>query len=272
MLPEFFSIGRFAIRAYGVMLFISFLVGLIYVYKRAESKGIKPDFTINLSFLVIVSAVLGARLFYVFYHWSEFSSNLLDIINPFGGSGTIGIAGLNLYGGLICALAAGVIYIRIKKEPFWDTMDLYAPTIALGTFFTRIGCFLNGCCFGKECHLPWAVTFPEGSIPYYALGQVPIHPTQIYMSLYGLILFLFLYFLDKKKHFPGMIFALFLTCEAFFRFVIEFVRYYEDAMYVRIFGWELTYNHVVAAVLFFAGLVLFFILNTARIEKKFWIA
>jgi len=262
MFPEFFSLGRFSVRAYGVMLFISFIVGLFYVRKMAKSKGVDPDFTINLSFLVIVCGVLGARLFYVFYHWSEFSSNLLDIINPFGSSGTIGIAGLNLYGGLICAIVAAVVYIRIKKQPFWNTMDLYAPTIALGTFFTRIGCFLNGCCFGKECTHSLGIHFPEGSIPYSVFGDVAIHPTQIYMSLFGLILFLFLYFIDKKPHFSGMIFSVFLVCEAFFRFVVEFVRYYEHAMFVPMIGSEFTYNHLVAILLFIAGWILFFILKS----------
>jgi len=118
MYPEIFSIGPVTIRAYGVMLFISFLTGLFFVRARAKSRGIDQDFTINLAFLVIISAVLGARLFYVFYHWSEFSGNMLSIINPFGEGGTIGIAGLNLYGGLICAILAGVLYIRKKQEPF----------------------------------------------------------------------------------------------------------------------------------------------------------
>ena len=263
MHPEIFSIGPLTIRAYGVMLFISFIVGLFFVRARAKPRGIDPDFTINLAFLVIIAGVLGSRLFYVFYHWSEFSGHLLDIINPFGEGGTIGIAGLNLYGGLICALLAGVLYIRKKKAPVWQTMDLFAPAIALGTFFTRIGCYLNGCCFGQQCSLPWGVHFPEGSIPYSVFQDVAIHPTQIYMSLFGLVLFLFLYFLDKRKHFPGMIFSVFLIFEALFRFLVEFVRYYESAMIPNLFGMELTWNHLVAAILFTVGIVLFF-----QLKKK----
>lgn len=262
MHPEIFSIGPVAIRAYGIMLFISFLIGLLFVRWKAKARGINTDFVINLSFLVIIAGIIGARLFYVFYHWSEFAGNLLDIINPFGSSGTIGIAGLNLYGGLIFAIGVGIIYIRLKKQPFWDTLDLYAPAIALGTFFTRIGCFLNGCCFGKVCNLPWAVRFPQDSIPYSVFGDQPIHPTQLYMSLYGLLLFLLLYYLGRRKHFSGMLFSVFLMVEAFFRFVIEFVRYYEDAMFTHFAGLQLTYNHLVAALLFIAGCVLFFVLRS----------
>jgi phosphatidylglycerol:prolipoprotein diacylglycerol transferase len=258
MHPEIIKIGPVVVRAYGVMLFISFVVGMLYVRSKARSKNIDPDFTINLSFLAIVAGVLGARLFYVFYHWSEFSGNLLDIINPFSSSGTIGIAGLNLYGGLIFAIGAGILYIRKRKQPFLETLDLFAPPIALGTFFTRIGCFLNGCCFGKQCDLPWGMHFPEGSIPYSVFGDHAIHPTQLYMSILGLLLFLFLYYLDRKQHFPGMIFSIFLICEAFIRFMVEFVRYYEEAMIPNLFGAELTWNHLVAAILFIAGWLMFF--------------
>jgi phosphatidylglycerol---prolipoprotein diacylglyceryl transferase len=261
MHPEIINIGRLAIRAYGLMLFLSFILGLLYVRSKAKSKGINPDFTVNLAFIVIISAVLGSRLFYVFYHWSEFSSDLLSIINPFGGGGTIGIAGLNLYGGFICAVLAGVFYIRKKKEPFWETMDLFSPAIALGIFFTRIGCFLNGCCFGNQCDLPWGVHFPHDSIPYSVFGDIAIHPTQLYSSLYGLLLFGLLYFLDRKPHFKGMLFSIFLIVEAFFRFVIEFVRYYEDAMFASFLGMELTYNHIVAVILFIIGGALFFTLK-----------
>ena len=261
MHPELFKIGPIVVRAYGVMLFISFIAGLIYVRYKAKIKKISPDFVTNLSFLVIFAGIIGARLFYVFYHWSEFSGNLLDTINPFGSSGVIGIAGLNLYGGLLCAIAAGVIYLKIKKAPFWETMDIFAPPIALGTFFTRIGCFLNGCCFGKECDLPWAVHFPEGSIPYSIFQEHAIHPTQLYMSFYGLALFVVLHYLDRRNHFSGMIFAVFLIVEAFFRFIIEFVRYYESAMIPNLFGMELTYNHMVAAILFILGWVIFFVLR-----------
>ncbi|MBD3381226.1 MAG: prolipoprotein diacylglyceryl transferase [candidate division Zixibacteria bacterium] len=261
MHPEIVKIGPVVIRAYGVMLFVSFLAGMLYVRAKARSKGIDPDFTINLSFLVIVAAVVGARLFYVFYHWSEFSGNLINIFNPFGSGGTIGIAGLNLYGGLIFAIGAGIIYTRMKKQPFLHTLDLFAPPIALGTFFTRIGCFLNGCCFGKQCDLPWGIHFPEGSIPYSVFGEHAIHPTQLYMSILGLTLFLALFYLDRRKHFPGMVFAVFLIAEAFIRFIIEFVRYYEGAMIPNLFGAELTYNHIVAFLLFVAGWVLFFYLR-----------
>jgi phosphatidylglycerol:prolipoprotein diacylglycerol transferase len=261
MHPELFKIGPIVVRAYGVMLFMSFVVGLFYVRYKAKHKKISPDFVTNLSFLVIFAGIIGARLFYVFYHWSEFSGNLLDIINPFGGGGTIGIAGLNLYGGLIFAIGAGIIYIIIKKAPFLDTLDIFAPPIALGTFFTRIGCFLNGCCFGKQCDLPWGMHFPENSIPYAIFQDQAIHPTQLYMSFYGLALFLVLHYLDRKDHFSGMLFAIFLIVEGFFRFVIEFVRYYEQAMIPNLFGMEMTYNHLVAAILFILGWALFFYLR-----------
>lgn len=261
MHPEIIKIGPVVIRAYGIMLFISFLAGLFYVRLRAKTKNISKEFVTNLAFLVIFCGIIGARLFYVLYHLSEFSGHWLNTINPFGSGGTIGIAGLNLYGGLVTAIGAGVLYIWLKKVPFWPTMDLFAPPLAIGTFFTRIGCFLNGCCFGQTCSLPWGVHFPQGSIPYAIFGNQAIHPTQLYMSLYGLIMFIILLLMERRKHFPGMIFAVWLIMESAFRFLIEFVRYYEKAMIPNIFGLDLTYNHLVAAIFFIAGWILFFILR-----------
>ena len=266
MYPELFKIGPVVIRSYGVMLAISFFVGMLIVHHRAKRSGVNPDFTINLAFLVMVAGVLGARLFYAFYHWDEFSHDLLGIINPLGSSEGFGIAGLNLYGGLICAILTAVIYCRIRKESIPAVFDLYAPAIGLGIFFTRIGCFLNGCCFGTECHQPWGVTFPEGSIPFSYLGSIPIHPSQIYSSLYGLLLFFLLSWLEKKKKYLGLTFSVFLIVEAFFRYIIEYVRFYEHQMETQIAGISFTYNHIVAILLFLLGWVLIFVFKRLRLK------
>jgi len=116
MCPEFFHIGPIAIRAYGVALALSFFIGLGLLYREARYLRIDPDRAVNLGFVLILFGVLGARLAYVFYHWSDFADNPLDIINPFG-SVYFGIAGLNLQGGLILGAIAGYIYLRWKKMP-----------------------------------------------------------------------------------------------------------------------------------------------------------
>jgi len=191
---------------------------------------------------------------------------VLDIFNPFGSSEGFGIAGLNMQGGVILAIVSALVYTRIRKQSIPAVFDLFAPAIGLGVCLTRIGCFLNGCCFGTECHLPWAVHFPHGSIPYSYLGDVPVHPAQLYSSLYGLILFLVLSYVEKRKRYLGLTFSLFLMIEAFFRYLIEYVRFYESQMHLSLFGVDLTYNHVVAILMFLAGLVLLILARRKNIK------
>ncbi len=260
MHPEIIKLGPIIIRSYGLMLALSFFVGVIIVRYRARKIGVDPEFVVNLSFIVILAGVIGARLFYAFYHWSDFSGNLLGIFNPFGSSEGFGIAGLNKQGGLLLAFLSAIGYCLVKKQPVAVIFDLFAPAVALGIFITRIGCFLNGCCFGTECDLPWAVRFPEGSIPYSYFGDVRIHPAQLYSSLSGLVLFFVLSYAEKKKTFVGLTFSLFLILEGVFRYLIESVRYYEYQMKGEFFGHVFTYNQIVAILMFLAGwgLMLFF--------------
>ncbi len=267
MYPEIVKLGPIVIRSYGLMLALSFFAGVLLVRYRAKKIGVNPEFVVNLSFIVIIAGVIGARLFYAFYHWSDFAGDMLDIFNPFGSSEGFGIAGLNMQGGLLLAFLSAVGYCLIRKQSIAVVFDLFAPAVALGIFITRIGCFLNGCCFGTECDLPWAVRFPEGSIPNSHLGDVYIHPAQLYSSLYGLLLFFILSFVEKKKTFVGLTFSLFLIIEAVFRYAIEYVRYYEYQMKVELFGVMFTYNHIVAILMFLAGwgLLLFF---RARVGSK----
>ncbi len=261
MHPEIFHIGPFALRSFGLMLALSFFLGIVYIRMRALRESIDVNFVLNLAFVVIFTGIIGARVFYVIFHWSDFSDNLLSSFNPFGASGQFGIAGLNLYGGVVFAIAATLIYVRLKKQRLWQVMDIFAPALALGIFVSRIGCFLNGCCFGMPCDLPFCVSFPEGSIPYAQFGDAHLHPTQIYSSLYGLGLFFLLHRFDKGKKFYGATFSLMLIIEAVFRFAIEYVRYYEAEMETQIGGVTFTYNHLIAVALFAFGLVLFLILR-----------
>jgi phosphatidylglycerol:prolipoprotein diacylglycerol transferase len=113
-----------------------------------------------------------------------------------------------------------------------------------------MGCFLNGCCFGKECHLPWAVKFPPTSPAGSVMGDLPLHPTQLYSSLYGLIIFIILILLDRFKSTDGLLIGMFLLLYGVSRFIVDFFRYYEEQMFV-IAGLE--FNQLVSLIMFFAG-------------------
>ena len=177
--------------------------------------------------------------------------------------------GLVYYGGLIGAIAAGGIYIRWKKLPLWKTADIFAPSIALGSFFGRAGCLLNGCCFGKPADLPWAIQFPNGSPAWSLQNQeglvgandpsLPVHPTEIYDGLLNLALYFFLAWLFRRKNFDGQVFATYLLCYAVTRGIVECFRGDYNPQYHLHFG--LTPAQWIGVPIFVAGLALAAILS-----------
>ena len=256
MLRTIFDFGPFAINSYGLMLALAFVAGIWYLHRRSRVEGLPFEQMLNVAYIVIFGGVIGGRLSFVLMHWADFASDPLSAVNPFHGD-RFGIAGLNLYGGVIFALIAMLVYMYIRKLPYLAVSDLFAPALGLGIGIGRIGCFLNGCCFGTPTDLPWGITYPAGSIPDYIYGQQPIHPAQLYTSAYGWLLFFVLYWLLKRKRFDGQVLALFFMFEAVFRYLIEYVRYYETEMKFSLWGMEPTYNQMISILLFAAGLILY---------------
>lgn len=248
------QIGPFAIRSYGLMLALSFLFGILLARWRAKKVGLDFQRMIDLAVVVIIASILGSRAFYVLFHLNEFSDNPLDIINPFQSSGEVGIHGLSMYGGVILSILSGWWFLKRHRLPVWKVADVIAPSIALGIVLTRIGCFLNGCCFGKPGHLPWCIVFPSDSAAGYFFPETHIHPTQLYASAYGLLIFLALLFLERFKTFDGFTFWLFILLYAIARSSIDFVRYYEHAMTVHIGSLAISVNHIVSLGLFLTAI------------------
>ena len=179
MHPVLFKIFSFPIHSYGLMLALSFLFGIWFSGWRAKKRGLNPDVIADMGFWIILSAIVGARLYYVFLHFEEFKGNLLSIINPFQGE-TVGIGGLVMLGGYIGAVIAAILFFKIKKLPFLPYADIVSPSVGFGIMLTRIGCFLNGCCYGAASGNPLAVKFPLES-PAGAYQQ-HIHATSLYPS------------------------------------------------------------------------------------------
>ncbi len=253
MHPELFRIGPFAVHSYGVMLALSFILGIYVAVKKGEKRGIDGDAIVNLGFIIIIASIVGARLFYVIFHTEEFTGRWLYAFWPVQEDGTVGLGGLILLGGFILAVTASAIYIRIKRLKFWRLADSIAPSIALGVFLTRIGCYLNGCCFGVACDYPWGVNFPAYSPAGATMGDLYIHPTQLYSSLYGLAIFGILMFLDRKPNFDGLLIGSFLILYGIARFTVDFFRYYENQMFI-IDG--LQFNQVVSIIMFISGIAI----------------
>lgn len=243
MHPILLQLGSFPIRSYGVAMAIAFLVGILVSRRRARAAGLDPDIIIDLAFFVIIMSVLGARGAYVIARWDWFGRHLSQIPRVWDG-------GLALYGGVVVGVITGLVFFSKRRVNIWRGADVVAPSLALGVAIGRIGCFLNGCCHGRPCELPWAVTFPPGSYADHAFHGLSVHPTQIYASLSALAFFFILIAAGRRKPFDGFLLWLFVIMLAAYRFLIDPLRYYEsNSFLIRAGGLALTNNQVAGIAL-----------------------
>lgn len=268
MHPVVFKIFGFAIHSYGLLLAISFLFGIWFASKRAKEDGLDPNVISDVGFWIILSSILGARLYYVFLHFEEFKGNLFNIINPFQ-DGSVGIGGLVMYGGLIGAIVSGFLYFKLKKLPFLPYADAIAPTLGIGIFFTRIGCFLNGCCYGMPTEHDLGVHFPN--ISPAGQYQVQMHadalfPSQLFLSAGGILLAVLVLLAAKKIKFRGFQFYFAGAIYSVVRFSVDFTRFYSADE--RLFG--LSHNQIVCIALFtvFSVLILKNLLISSTIDNE----
>jgi len=215
MHPVLFHIGPFALHTYGVFVAIAFLAAMGLALKEARRVGVDPDRLLDLCFYILISAIVGSRILYVVIEWPTFRQDPVEIIRIWRG-------GLVFYGGFIAAFLTALWYIKAKGLSLWKTADILAPSIAFGQFIGRLGCFFAGCCYGKACTLPWAITFtdPEALAP----TGVPLHPTQLYSSLTGLVIFAVLVGLRRLQRAQGRIFWIYVLLYGVGRSIIECFR------------------------------------------------
>jgi len=255
--PNLFKIGPLEIHSYGLMLAISFLLGILLAMYRAKRQNIEPDRIMDISVVIVISAILGSRFLYVIFHLEEFRGHWLDMINPFQSSGQIGIAGLTMLGGLLAALLFSLLYMKWKKLPILKITDILAPSMGLGIFLTRIGCFLNGCCYGTPTQSACGIIFPSSGAAGYHFTNVPIHPAQLYAAFYGLVILLALLFIERWKKFDGFLLYCFLGLYGLSRLIVDFYRYYEESMVIfRLGNLSISLNQGISIFMFLAGSLL----------------
>lgn len=259
MKPIALNLGSFAVHWYGVLLALGFLAGLWTASRRAAKTGIAAEKVFDIGPWLIIGGIVGARILYVITYWDRLMRDPLYPQAAWTEIFMVQRGGLVFYGGLIGATLAGIIFARLKKIPVWKLADILAPSLALGYAIGRIGCLMNGCCYGRECHLPWAITFP----PAPDMPATPVHPTQIYESLLNLLLSFALAWLFKKRRFDGQIFAIYLMCYAVARSFVELFR--GDYSATHLHG-GLTPAHMVSIGIFAAGAILFWRLS--RVDTK----
>ncbi len=258
MHPSIFSLGPIEIRSYGLMLAIGFLSGIMLAARRANRLGENPEHIYNVSMWVVLSSLIGSRAYYVLTHYDEFRvggtyslparmfMELRNMFWPVGADGRVGIDGLIYYGGLLAATLAAIVYFRAHRLNMRKYLDILAPSIPLGEFFTRIGCFLNGCCFGHPTHSHFGVVFPETSAAGSYFPGTRIHATQLYSSFAALGIVGLILLLERRKKFDGFSALLFFMLYSADRFILDFFRYYEDGMQAN----GLSQNQILSLAIF----------------------
>lgn len=261
-----FKIGPVAVRTYGFLLALAFILGIWFSAKRAKKQGMDINWLPDLSLIVLITSILGSRFFYVIRHLEEFEGHPWDMINPIQSSGEIGIGGLSMFGGLILAIFSSIVYLRIKKLNVQKIADIVAPSIMLGLGVARLGCFLNGCCFGKPTQSFLGVIFPPDSPAGYFFPDTCLFPIQLVASLKGFLIFGILLFVEKFKTFDGFTFWLMLALYSAGRFTLDFFRYYEKSMvFAKIAGISFSLNQALTILTF---LISIFMWNYLRLKAK----
>ncbi|HJT29863.1 MAG TPA: prolipoprotein diacylglyceryl transferase [Pyrinomonadaceae bacterium] len=219
MYPELFRIGNFPINTYGVFLAIAFLCAILIAVRLARRDGLPAEKIYDLCLWMLLAGLVGSKILMLFTEPDYRDNPALFLSLDFLRSGGV------WYGGLLGAVLAGYFLMKRYKLPWWKTADACAPGIAIGNFFGRQGCFAAGCCWGKPTTLPWGVKFTEAG---HQITGVPIdahlHPTQLYESFGMLLVFLFLFWLHKRKRFDGQVILAYALFYSAIRFAIEFVR------------------------------------------------
>ncbi|MDX2035414.1 MAG: prolipoprotein diacylglyceryl transferase [Isosphaeraceae bacterium] len=239
---------------FGTMLMLAFIGSMWLAARRAKREKLDPELIYDLAIWLFLGGLFGARLFFIIQYWHRMDS-IWEVFEIWKG-------GIVFYGSVIGAAIAFVIYQRLRRFPILAMLDVIAPSAALGIAFGRIGCFLNGCCWGDRCEgIPWAVTFPSRSSPWAsqvdqgliaitADRSLPIHPTQLYSALDGLLLLILLSARYPIRKRDGEIFGILLLAYPITRFLIEQLRNDEGAIYAG-----MTISQVISVLVFVLALI-----------------
>ncbi len=243
--PVLFDIGSLEVRWYGVMVAMAVLVGVAIpalLAKKEGLGGITQNEIMSLAVWAVPGGIVGARLIHVFDEWSYFVDHPGDII---GGEG------MGIFGAILGGTLAGVLYARVKGLPIGRLCDVCAFGLIVAQAVGRIGCFLNGCCYGTTTDLPWATVWTHTDS--YGPPVEAVHPTQIYELLFDLAVFAFLWVTRKKVGPPGVLYLIYVSIYSVGRFLISFLRTNEDVF------WGLQQAQLVSlSVLFVAiGLIVY---------------
>jgi phosphatidylglycerol:prolipoprotein diacylglycerol transferase len=235
------------LHTYGILIALGFAVGIALAWHEGRRRGLDPGKILDLAFWILVTGLLGSRLLYVLINAGEFVTSCRGD----AGARRLGSAlwdctralhfwegGLVFYGGVLAACITAAVFARRQGWSFWELADVFAPSLAIGHAFGRLGCFFAGCCFGKACYAGsrWGITFGQDSVAFQQLqaeGRLAagaertpaLHGTQLYEAVGELLIFGVLVLLRRRlAKRPGTIFLLYLILYAGLRFLVELFR------------------------------------------------
>ena len=220
MYPKLFELGPFTVYTYGVLLAVSYLLGLKMAMSRAKKRGLDSNRVLDLGIYIIIAALVGAKLLLLVVDFDQYRSNPAELMSLLRSGGVF-------YGGLILAVAVAFWYIARHGMPFWTTCDVFAPGIALGHVTGRLGCFAAGCCYGRPTDVSWGVIFtnPLAAAQVGTPLGIRLHPTQLYEAGAELLILIVLLATERRgRKFPGRTFWLYMFLYAVSRYIIEIYR------------------------------------------------
>jgi phosphatidylglycerol:prolipoprotein diacylglycerol transferase len=187
-------LGPFALRWYGLLIALAVLAGLALATRLGKARGIDPALIADLLPLLVLGAVIGARIYYVALEWRQYADNPLEALAIWRG-------GIAIHGALIGGALITILYCRWRRQAFWPLLDVLMPAVALGQAIGRWGNFFNSEAFGVPTDLPWKLTIPAVNRPPEFIDQIHFHPTFLYESLWnvGVCLLLLLLFRQASR-------------------------------------------------------------------------
>ena len=271
MHPVLFSIFGIKIPTYGVLVAVGFALGVWVAVRQARRENVPPELVLDLAFWVLVSALVGSRLLYILVNLGHYIQEPLDLLKVWKG-------GLVFYGGFLGAVAASWVFCLKNHLSFWQIADLSIPSLALGHFWGRLGCYSAGCCHGRPTGLEhFGAIFTEHHTVVARSGLLgqPLHPTQLYEALGELMLFLLLALWRPRRRRQGELLVLWLMAYAALRFGVEMFRGDMERgmlMWINLFGDEwpelLSTSQLVALIMLVGGVAIWMKIPHLKKEKE----
>lgn len=267
MFPILIKVGPVTIHTYGFMMALGVAFGLWFLFTQAKKYSLDASKLVDMAFYTIIISLIGAKAILLIGNFSYYTRYPKELFSLARSGGVF-------QGGLAFGIFFAIWYLRRHKIPVWKTADLVGPALALGHGFGRIGCFSAGCCYGRECAMPWGVNFyNEYSHELTGIPQgIPLHPTQLYEALLNFLNFGILFIVLKKKRFDGQIFSLYIINYSIIRYIVEFYRgdHPERAYLISNASpyLSLSYPQAFCVLGLIGGLVLFLVLKKKDIRGK----